>query len=57
MRELYLRTEAATLEAAIALSKSPDNTMKRLGADILGNNGEWSDNPGGVFTGGTLPRT
>lgn len=46
---LFRRTEATTLDAAIALAESKDSRRRRLGATILGNLGEWSCNPGGVF--------
>ncbi|MCL2716289.1 MAG: HEAT repeat domain-containing protein [Alphaproteobacteria bacterium] len=48
--EFDRRTDATTLEAVIKLSKSADNTRKRLGAAVLGNLGRRSpDHPGGVF--------
>ena len=49
IEKLCRRTDAATLDAAIALSKSADNARKRLGADILGRLGMSSADLAGVF--------
>jgi len=47
--ELCRRTSAATLKAAIALSKSPEKLRRVLGAIVLGRLGNRPQKPGGVF--------